>query len=137
MREMTRSATAERIGIPNMPSFWAQDKLKQLCEKILQPIRDRWGKPIRVGSGFRCAELNRAVGGVKNSDHIYGCAADITTLEDIPKDNAKLFALILEMWNAGELTMLKQCINEYDYNWLHVSYQDGRSTKRGQFISLP
>lgn len=137
LREFTRSATANRFEIYNLPSREARENLTLLCEKVLQPIRDKWGKPIHVSSGYRCPTLNKLVGGVSNSDHIYGCAADITTMEDTPKENAKLFALILEMWNNGEIPLLKQCINEYGYNWLHVSYQDGRSTKRGQFISLP
>ena len=136
LREMTRSCTAQRKGIDNTPPPQAVEKMELLCQRILQPIRDRWCKPIIVGSGYRCAELNRAVGGVKNSDHLYGCAADIKTVEDTPAENSLLYALIKEMYADGELPRLKQCINEYGFDWLHVSVQDGRSQKYGQFIAI-
>ena len=89
-----------------------------------------------MGSGFRCTALNRAVGGVPNSDHLYGCAADITTWHDKPEENKQLFDLIKLMRLNEELPSLKQCIDEYGYNWIHISYQDGRTEKYGQFLHL-
>ena len=137
LEEMTRSYTARRLSINNEPSCQEVRRLQALCRNILQPIRDAWGAPIIVGSGYRCIKLNRLVGGVRNSDHLYGCAADIHTVSDTITDNRKLYELIYSLYLKSRLLDLKQCINEYDYNWIHISWQDGRSEKRGQFISMP
>lgn len=137
LEEMTRSLTARRRGIYNMPTFEVEQKLKTLCQLILQPIRDAWGAPIIVGSGYRSPLLNKAVGGVRNSDHLYGCAADIHALSDLKADNEELYELIHRLYAKGSLPLLKQAINEYNYNWIHISWQDGRSEKRGEFIKLP
>ena len=135
--ELTASCTAKRLGLKNYPDSYVMGNLRVLCADILQPIRDEWGAPIIVGSGYRCTQLNEAVGGVVNSDHLYGCAADIKTLHDRPLDNKQLFDLIRKMHSDGKLPSLKQCIDEYDYNWIHISYQDGRTAKLGQFLHLP
>ena len=77
LSEFTRSNTAKRLGIDNECSSVEQVlNLAYLCHMVLQPLRDRFG-PIRITSGYRCPELNRAVGGVKNSQHLRGEAADI------------------------------------------------------------
>ena len=75
--ELTASATAERLAIDNTPPRAAQQMLTVLVEQLLDPIRRRYGAPIIVTSGYRCPALNTAVGGVANSHHIIGCAADI------------------------------------------------------------
>lgn len=135
-RELTQSAIAKRKGIDNTPSVEAYNNLKKLCIHILQPIRYLWNEPIIVSSGYRCPELNRAVKGVNNSDHIHGCAADIKTLYDDPANNKRLFNFIRDMYKRGLLPNLKQVIDEYNYDWLHVSFQDGRTPKLGQFIHI-
>ena len=76
--ELTASATALREGIDNRPTESAYHILHVLVEQLLDPIREAWGEPIVVSSGYRCKELNALVGGVKNSHHMLGCAADIT-----------------------------------------------------------
>lgn len=134
--EMVQSCTARRKNIDNTPSVYAMTCLEKLCRDILQPIRDEWGAPIIVSSGYRCPELNKAVGGVTHSDHIFGCAADIKTVGDLPARNKVLFDLIRRMYKDGKLPHLKQVIDEYGYDWLHVSYQDGRTKKLGQFIHI-
>ena len=133
---MTQSVTAQNRGIDNTPDEQSSANLEKLCQQILQPIRDAWGAPIIVSSGYRCPALNKIVGGAAQSDHMYGCAADIKTVVDTPERNKALFLLIKQMYEEGKLPRLKQCINEYGYNWLHVSYQDGRSNKHGQFIHI-
>ena len=75
--ELTASATALREGIDNRPSKCAYHLLHVLVEQLLDPIREAWGEPIVVSSGYRCKELNALVGGAKNSHHLLGCAADI------------------------------------------------------------
>lgn len=118
--EMVRSTTADKLRIINIPNPKAKENLSKLCNNILQPIRNAWEKPIIVTSGFRCERLNTAVGGSKTSDHRYGNAADIVTLEDTVEDNKKLFDLIVHLIKSGVIEV-GQLINEYDYNWIHIS----------------
>lgn len=117
MNEMTRSATARRKGINNSPSPQVMQNITQLVEKILDPLREAWGQPIIVSSGYRCPTLNRLVGGAANSQHTLGQAADIHTVSDKPADNKRLFELIQRLRLPYD-----QLIDEYGYNWIHVSY---------------
>lgn len=115
--ELTKSATASRRGIDNTPSSTIKANLTELVDNILDPLREAWGSPIIVTSGYRCQQLNKAVGGAKSSQHVYGQAADIRTVSDKPSDNKKLFDLILKLNLPYD-----QLIDEYGYNWIHVSY---------------
>lgn len=117
MSELTSSHTARRKGIDNTPNAAQRVALTALVANILDPLREAYGKPIVVTSGFRCPRLNRAVGGVAKSQHMKGEAADIRTLSDRPSDNKKLFDLIIKLGLPYD-----QCIDEYGYNWIHVSY---------------
>lgn len=129
MNEMTASATAKRLGIPNVPSWREAENLRLLVDNVLDPLREAWGKPIIVTSGFRSRMLNNIVGGASNSQHTTGMAADIRTLSDFPQDNEKLFDL------AQELDLpFDQLIDEYRYNWVHISYS--RYSMRKQVLHL-
>ena len=75
--ELTQSATAKRLGIDNTPSDDIKNNLTLFIEKVLDPIREDWGGPIIVSSGYRCPELNAKVGGAKTSGHQYGYCADL------------------------------------------------------------
>ena len=97
LEEMTKSATAQRLGINNAPKVDEVDNLKKLCEKILQPLREEYKKPIIVSSGFRSEKLNNAVGGSSTSEHRYGMAADIHSISDTKEDNKEIFDLIVKM----------------------------------------
>ena len=77
INELCASATALREGIDNRPNKCAYHLLHVLVDQLLDPIREAWGEPIVVSSGYRCKELNTLIGGVKNSHHMLGCAADI------------------------------------------------------------
>lgn len=77
LSEFTRSATATAQGIDNTPDIQAIVNLCALCHRILEPLRKFYGRPITINSGYRSPELNSAVGGAKNSYHLYGRAADI------------------------------------------------------------
>lgn len=134
LEELVASAAAKRHGIKNNPSETGKAKLATLAKEILQPIRDAYGKSIIVTSGYRCTKLNSIVGGAKTSDHIYCCAADIRSVSDTVEDNKTLWEVVVRLWKQGRLPKLKQCINEYGFDWVHVSFQDGRTTKRGQFL---
>ena len=75
--EFTKSDTATRLHLNNAITDWeVRDNIKALVENVLQPLRDAWGGPIFINSGYRCKELNEAVGGVETSQHVFGCAAD-------------------------------------------------------------
>ena len=117
--ELTASATALREGIDNRPTESAYHLLHVLVEQLLDPIREAWGEPIVVSSGYRCKELNALVGGVKNSHHILGCAADL--IAGNKADHRRLFKLIQQMQQAGEIRFT-QLIWEGNGRWIHISY---------------
>lgn len=77
-REFEKSATAEKEGIINIiHTVQVRDSIKALVDEVLQPLRTAWGKPLAINSGYRCPELNKAVGGVATSQHVKGEAADV------------------------------------------------------------
>lgn len=115
--ELTKSSTAIKKKINNTPTKEIENNLNQLIDNILDPLREAWGQPIIVGSGYRCEALNKAVGGAAHSQHKLGQAADIHTKSDSAEDNKKLFELIKQLKLPFD-----QLINEYNYNWIHVSY---------------
>lgn len=133
LEELTYSATAQRLGIDNTPSEGVVNKLRTLCKTVLQPIRKKYGKSIVVTCGYRCPKLNKVVGGASTSDHMYGNAADIRSVSDTKADNKALFDLIIGMVKKKEI-QVKQVIDEFGYDWIHVSYQDGRTTKKNQIL---
>jgi hypothetical protein len=117
LNELTRSATAKRLGIDNSPSKEVANSLKALVEKVLDPLREAYGKPIIVTSGYRCPALNKAVGGAASSQHVKGEAVDIRTVSDLPNDNKVLYDLIVKLGLPFD-----QLINEFGYDWIHVSF---------------
>lgn len=115
--ELTKSNDAIRNKINNIPSKQEKDNLVALIDNILDPLREKYGKPIIVTSGYRCVKLNNLIKGSKTSQHIRGQAADIRTIEDTPEENKKLFDLIIKLNLPYD-----QLIDEYNFNWVHVSY---------------
>ena len=93
--------------------------LHVLVEQLLDPIREAWGEPIVVSSGYRCKELNALVGGAKNSHHLLGCAADL--IAGSKAEHRKLFNLIRQMQQEGKI-WFTQLIWEGDGRWIHISY---------------
>ena len=126
LSEFTRSQTASELGFYNTPIESDIQNLDLLVSNILDPLRKAWGKPIIVTSGYRVPRLNEAVGGVKNSDHLYGKAADI-----VPK-NGKFddFAKFLKKWLRDK--NFCQCIIEKKGNsrWIHISYDEDNNKKQ-------
>lgn len=129
--ELCASDTARRKGIDNTPNADARLRMQILIEQLLDPIRAAWGGPITVNSGYRSPELNKKVGGVSNSQHLKGEAADITVGSQ--EANKQLFDLIVELQKAGKIAF-DQLIDESNYAWVHVSYRAGRN--RGQILHL-
>ena len=113
--ELTHSTTAQLRGIDNTPSQQVINNLTALVDNVLDPLREAWGAPIHVNSGYRCPALNKAVGGVPASQHMAGEAADITA--GSRAKNQRLYKLLREL-NLP----IDQAINEHDFSWIHVSY---------------
>ena len=123
IEEMIKSSTATAKRIDNTPNQTVIDSLTKLIEAVLDPLREWYGKPIRVNSGYRCEALNKAVGSkAKKSQHLYGEAADITV--GTKKGNKKLFEYIKDNLPFDQL------INESNFSWVHVSYREGRLRKQ-------
>lgn len=123
MGELCASTTADAHNIKNTPPLQEAGNLKALAENVLDPLREWYGKPIYVNSGYRSPQLNRIVGGAPTSQHMKGEAADITA--GSKAENKKLFDYI-----KSNLPF-DQVIDEKDYSWVHVSYKrDGSNRKQ-------
>ena len=122
IKELSHSDRAILKGIDNYPTAEAIINLTALVNNVLDPLRERYGKPIRVSSGYRSAILNRSVNGATSSQHRLGEAADITV--GSREENRKLFEII-----KNELTF-DQLIDERDFSWVHVSFREGRNRKQ-------
>lgn len=125
--EFCKSDVAAKRGVANVPSPAERANIYALVDNVLDPLREAWGEPIIVNSGFRCEALNKAVGGAPNSQHKTGEAADIETVKRNPADNKRLFELIRSLGLPFD-----QLINEFDYDWIHVSFS--RTRHRGQVL---
>ena len=117
MAQLTKNFSLEEMtvtnsGLPNVPNAEQLHFLQLLCEQVLQPIRDAYGKPIKVNSGFRSTEVNRSSHGVENSQHLKGQAADITC-----ENNKELFDFIVK-----NKFVVDQIIDEKNYRWIHISF---------------
>ena len=119
LKELCASATAQREGIDNTPTESAYHLLHVLVEQLLDPIREAWGEPIVVSSGYRCRELNALVGGAQHSHHLLGCAADL--IAGNRDDHRRLFRMIVQMQQEGRIRFT-QLIAEDNYRWIHISY---------------
>ena len=125
LKELTHSDTAVSLGIDNTPTPSAVPLMVELIDRVLDPIREHWGLPIRVTSGYRCPELNEEVGGVEDSWHMDGCAADITANgrneEHRRHRNIELMSLIRTLHLTGKIA-LTECYAGPDYKYIHVAY---------------
>lgn len=121
--ELCKSDVAVEKRIENTPDNPTIERMQALMDECLDKVREMWGKPIGVNSGYRSYELNKAVGGAKNSQHLRGEAADITA--GTKDNNRKLFDLIV----ASEIPF-DQLIDESGYKWLHISYCKGDNRKQ-------
>ena len=132
--ELRRSDVAERRGINNSPRTKEEEKrvienLKALCMEVLQPLRDFLGKPVVISSGYRCAELNKAVGGVRNSQHMKGEAADIHV--ENTEHLLKIMHFIMDETDFDQVIWER---NRAGTQWVHVSYKR-EGVNRHQVVS--
>lgn len=115
LQEFVRSDTARRLGIDNTPNEVEIRNLRNLCENVLQPLRDTCGKPIAINSGYRGFALNRAVGGTSTSQHLTGEAADLRCRD--AQEAIVLASLIISHGIYDQLILEHSATSV----WLHVS----------------
>ena len=127
LKELTASQTAERKGINNNPNEDQMNSLKVLCESVLQKVRDHYGKPVTISSGYRSPELCVAIGSSVNSQHAKGEAADFEIFgvpnNELAKwisENTEFDQLILEYYKDGEPNS----------GWIHCSYKSEDNRKQ-------
>jgi hypothetical protein len=127
LHELTKSETALRLDLDNTPDEQATENLRLLCEMVLQPVRDHYGKGVKVNSAYRSPESNAAVGGSKTSDHCKGMAADI----EIPGvANADLAQWIMDNLDYTQLILEFYTPGIPDSGWVHVSYDPNNLKKQ-------
>ena len=125
LQELCASDTARRLHIENVPDSAQLENLDRLVTTLLDPLREIWGSPLIVSSGFRCKELNKLVGGVNNSYHLFGLAADIGTISTLKSssraNNMLLFKLIKQNMKALDVdeVIAEKCSSQ-GCQWIHV-----------------
>ena len=125
--EFTKSATADRLRINNSPSEEIKFHITEFIETVLDPLRESWGAPIYVTSGFRCWKLNNAVGGARYSGHLYGWTADLQVKGDIKK-----FADFVQRWMLERGLKWDELIFERSggTTWLHFAWKGYNGRQR-------
>ena len=123
INELSKSSTAEKLGIDNTPTPEIRAKLNTLIS-ALDKIREQYGKPIIVTSGYRCPELNKAVGGANSSQHVKGEAADLVGRND--NETRKIFETAKALGNFDQLLYEK---NSKGSIWVHISYKASGNRK--------
>ena len=124
--EIEHSNTAKRLGISNEMSEKHLENMQGLIDNLIQPMRDAIG-PIRVTSGYRSPQLNRAIGGSRTSQHCKGQALDIQYWSGGKMNNKIIYDWILDSGLEFD-----QIINEFDYAWIHISLK--KNDNRGQIL---
>jgi hypothetical protein len=137
LSEVTRSETAKRKGISNMPTPEHIENFKKLAEKVFQPIREHFGVPIRISSGYRSEALNKAIGGagkmvngkyVPSSQHCTGEAIDID-MDGTSITNKQVFDYIKDNLDFDQL--IWEFGTDSNPDWVHVSYEStGKQRKQ-------
>ena len=133
LKEFIVSDTAKAKGIDNTPTFEIVNNLQELRDKVLDPLRKAWGSGIKVTSGYRCPELNKAVGGVSQSVHQVGWAADV-----VPS-NGKLD----EFFEFAPKWLLNHCVfdqviieKQGNKRWLHIGFKSLTGAQRFQVLNI-
>lgn len=128
LAEVMRSETAKRKGISNMPTPEHIENFKKLAENVFQPIREHFGIPIHISSGYRSKALNAAVGGSLSSQHCQGEAIDID-MDGTSITNKQVFDFIRENVNFDQ--MIWEFGTDTNPDWVHVSYEStGKQRKQ-------
>lgn len=129
LAEVTKSTTAKRLGIDNTPDEWTTENLRQVAINVFQPLREAFGCPIYVSSGYRSGELNTAIGGSTRSQHVEGRALDLDADVYGGCTNSQIFSWIKENLDFDQL--IWEFGDDDNPDWVHVSYvYDGINRKR-------
>ena len=130
--EFLWSNEAEKYHIDNTPSFEVVEHLSELVEKVLDPMRAAYGKAITVTSGYRCPVLNKAVGGVSNSAHLTGYAADLRAVDMAG------FKKFVREWLISQRVKFDQCIieNRGAVEWIHIGLYSPTGQQRGRIFNM-
>lgn len=131
LSEMTKSQTAKRLGIDNNPTELHFKNMQVLAKNIFQPLRDYFGVPFSVSSGYRSEALNKAIGGSKTSQHCKGEAIDIDRDYRHDPNNAEVFYYIKNNLDFDQL--IWEFGTQNNPNWVHVSYNTS-GKQRGQIL---
>lgn len=127
INEATYSEKAVKNKVSNIPNEAQLESMQLVAEKLFEPLREWYGKPIKINSFFRSLEVNKLVGGASSSQHCKGEAIDISA--GSKAENKKLFD-----WIKNSGLTFDQLINEYDYTWVHLSYKT--TGNRRQIITV-
>ena len=123
LKEATSSPTATRLGIHNIPSSAVLSKMEKVANRCFEPVRNWYGKPIKINSFYRSQDLNKAVGGSGSSQHCLGEAMDI----DADKDNKIIFEWILK--NLEFSQVIWEFGDDNNPDWIHISYTESKPNK--------
>ena len=129
--ELCKSQTAERLGIDNIPNKSQLECLDRVTQRVLEPVREHFGKPFAPNSGFRCLELNSAIGSSSKSQHCKGQAVDF----DIPGiSNEEVARWIKETISYDQLILEFYDGVDPNSGWVHVSYVSEEANRREALI---
>jgi hypothetical protein len=131
LAEVTKSTTAKRLNIDNTPDEWVTENLKQVAINVFQPLRDAFGCPIYVSSGYRSADLNSAIGGSRRSQHVEGRALDLDADVYGNCTNSQIFNYIRENLEFDQL--IWEFGDQDNPDWVHVSFVYG-GVNRGRCL---
>ena len=132
LEELTTSPTAKKLGLSNTPTAQHIENMKYCCEKILEPVRAHFGKPVKINSSYRAPAVNKAVGGSNTSQHVNGQAIDFEiqgidnkTVADWVADNLEFDQVILEFYSAGDKNS----------GWVHASIKKEGGNRKQRLIA--
>lgn len=132
LEELLRSTTAERNGISQgEPPYSVVIALTKLCVNVLQPLRNHFAEPVIISSGYRCPAVNKLVGGVHNSQHITGQAADIYLGGDTARET-EYFRWIRKNLDYDQLILE----GNQKQSWIHVSYNSPKLNRKKAWMQL-
>lgn len=132
LEELTVSPTAKKLGLSNTPTAQHIENMKYCCEKILEPVRKHFGKPVQINSSYRAPAVNKAVGGSATSQHVNGQAIDFEipgidnkTVADWVADNLEFDQVILEFYSTGDKNS----------GWVHASIKKEGGNRKQRLIA--
>lgn len=132
LEELTVSPTAKKLGLSNTPTPEHIENMRYCCEKILEPVRAHFGKPVQINSSYRAPAVNKAVGGSKTSQHVNGQAIDFEipgidnkTVADWVADNLEFDQVILEFYTKGDANS----------GWVHASIKKEGGNRHQRLIA--